>query len=371
MFRSHDRFERIIIRLIDILTILNQLINLGEKFAIYAVYKDFNLEAQQERHFVYIIIGVGAAELLSDLLPRSGLRVILESLIDIGELFAYMFALRRTLTTKIVALTFTGIELFFHLLILSLHGSLYIYKYGIEIDKTSDNITFQAIKNVHKKRKEKRKLEKPHGKRAILRRVFRAIFPVTTFLVINVAQFLITRISSSSEFHSWHFENMVIVYEFFAGVGVEVSAIVIEYYIDRHKSPKYPISSNTNERENKMSPIRKYINKWWHNRIFTEIDEEHSRLMQWWMKLMFLGFILYCAFTMHLAIVCISIKDLVKNRAILTTYDLVVDIVFIAFFVPALIFTSLLFFFRRRVRSCYHTFRDWKNSIISRTQTMR
>ncbi|CAF1609743.1 unnamed protein product, partial [Adineta ricciae] len=82
--------------------------------------KEQQLDKSSERKFFFILLGVSAGSLFKPIFSSARIEILISLLIEIGELFCYLFILERTAGVIAVALTSFAIELFCHIITLFL-----------------------------------------------------------------------------------------------------------------------------------------------------------------------------------------------------------------------------------------------------------
>lgn len=99
-----------------VLCIFIDVLNLGEQLGIYFAQKAIKLDEIKEREFFFILFGIGAANLFKPIFHNERIKTAISLLIDIGELFCYLFVLERTTGVMAIALTFFGLQMCFHVI---------------------------------------------------------------------------------------------------------------------------------------------------------------------------------------------------------------------------------------------------------------
>ena len=99
-------------------------LNLGEQLGVYFAQKAAQLDESKERQFFLILLSISALNLLKSLFPNERIKIGISFLIEIGELFCYLFALERTLAVMAIALTFFGLQCVCYIITLYLTKSV-------------------------------------------------------------------------------------------------------------------------------------------------------------------------------------------------------------------------------------------------------
>ena len=102
----------------NILSILIDIINLGEVIAIYFVVNKQITDEAQQRRFFFIFLGISASPLFKPIFPFESLKTIYSIIVEVLEFVFYLNLSNKTEEINKVAGVFLALEIFFHLLAL-------------------------------------------------------------------------------------------------------------------------------------------------------------------------------------------------------------------------------------------------------------
>ncbi|CAF1435104.1 unnamed protein product [Adineta steineri] len=95
---------------VTIVSILIDVLNLGEQFGIYFAQKAEEMDEMKERQFFVIILSIGAITLFKSIFRNERIKIGISFLVEIGELLSYLLILERTLAVMVISLTFFGLQ---------------------------------------------------------------------------------------------------------------------------------------------------------------------------------------------------------------------------------------------------------------------
>lgn len=104
-------------KLLFLLNAIIYILNFGEQIGVYYAQKSLQLDHQDKRKIFYILIGINSVSIFKMLIPNKSIKVVLLILIELAELFSYLFILpQRTKATLIVGISFSVIEIILHII---------------------------------------------------------------------------------------------------------------------------------------------------------------------------------------------------------------------------------------------------------------
>ena len=225
------------------------IVNLGEQFGMYFAQKSLGLDDDQERFIFYIFIAISGASIFKAVAPNRLSELLISVLIELGELFGYLFALpERTVTTMAVSLIFCGIELILHLICFSL-----------------------ALREIFdEKKKDPRtvpELSTSQDEDCCWKLFSKLLMRIVMFIGAVLSPILTLFVDSSSRFRQVFYEILLLLALFFSGQTYDFNVNNISALKDMMKQNKHSnqinsiniIANHQKSIHNAMNPLQKLL----------------------------------------------------------------------------------------------------------------
>ncbi|UJR34444.1 hypothetical protein I4U23_021851 [Adineta vaga] len=256
-----------------IASIIIDVLNLGEQIGIYFAQKAEQLEEYKERQFFFILLGISAANLFKSIFLNERIKIGISFLIEIGELFCYLFVLQRTLTVMIISLTFFGFQFLCYII------TFYLVQTNDQTKPTTHRI-----------------------------RGF--IYRLAMYIGTNGGPLLTLFLSSESQFRQTLYEVSIIISIFLSTISFEISNITNssenQVQIQRTTGWKMPVCLN-----------------------FEQFMKDSSRIERAWAYVTYIISIVFSCFYMAILTVALASLELQGKGSQLPSYDRGVCIYFL------------------------------------------
>lgn len=290
------------------------ILNFGEQIGMYYAQKSLQLDNHEKRRIFYILIGINGISICKMIIPNKSIKVVLLVLIELGELFSYLFVLsQRTKATLVVSISFSVIKIILHMICSTL----------LMKPKRSHSIDFPINRNCDRNENECgwRECRKLFGHLMI-------------FIVFIVNPVLVLFVDPTSRFRQTFGEVFLIIILFFA-------------------SQTYHFTIDDDSKKNADHDIMNYIDYIYHftgakfmeiyQKLFKISVTDMSPMQMWWTIINIHVSILVNLLLTPIIFIVLASLQLQYDGLYLPTYDRALYIYLIIFNIPVLVLCCVIY----------------------------